>query len=195
MKTLFIYTALFFSLLTNAQEEKSSSNDRSESGIKGGYNLTILRNANEDESDRKSGFHVGFYSESYVSDHVSIQPELLFSRIGHTFETNSFKVKQRIDYINLPVMFKVYPAETFFLEAGPQIGYVISHKEETESFVGNSARTYSPDSFNWGANVGLGIKTKEGLTLSARYNFDLQENNDDLDYFNDLLQFSIGFQF
>ncbi|WP_139958383.1 porin family protein [Flavicella sediminum] len=195
MKTLFVYIALCIGFVATAQEATTHSKKNAEAGIKGGYNFTLLRNADDNESDRKSGFHVGVYSESYISDHVSIQPELLFSRIGHTFENDSFKIKQRLDYINLPVLFKIYPAETFFFEIGPQIGYVISHKEETESFIVNNERDYNPDLFNWSANAGIGFKTLEGFTISARYNYDLQENNGELNYYNDLLQVSIGFRF
>ena len=178
----------------NAQETKTDAKT-GVFGIKGGYNLSSIRNADGDESNHKSGFHIGVYGESFINNTLSIQPEIMYSQQGYQVETESYKLTQKVNYLNVPLMFKVYPTAVFYLEFGPQIGFAIAHKEEFESFLGSSSRDFTPNSFNWGANAGLGFKTKDGITFGARYHYGLGEINDETDYFNNVLQLSVGVSF
>lgn len=191
-KVILLAILLSISSLSLAQEKENKSGGI---GIKGGYNLSSIRNADGDETNHRSGFHIGFYGESFINNRIAIQPELLYSQQGYKVETDTYRLTQKVNYLNVPVMFKLYPVNGFYLEFGPQIGYAISHKEEFESFLGSSSRDFSPNSFTWGANAGLGFKTKDGFTIGARYHYGLGEINDETDYFNNVLQLSVGFEF
>lgn len=191
MRTKFLMTALFFGTITfiNAQNNTSS---KSNVGIKGGYNLAAVSFDGEGETDQRHGFHVGIYGESFINDNFSIQPEILYSQQGYEI-TNSFgKLTQKLDYINLPVMLKAYPTKNFFLEAGPQIGLAISHKEEYEGLF-SSSQEFDPNSFDWGFNFGGGFKTGSGFSLGVRYHLGLGDLYDHEKAQNRVWQFSVGF--
>ena len=47
------------------------------------------------------------------------------------------------------MMLKLYPDNNFFLEAGPQIGLAISHKEEFNGLF-DISEEYEPNNFDWG---------------------------------------------
>ena len=194
MRTLVIIIAFVSTLTINAQ---SSKNDKSNSsfGLKGGYNLASVRNSEGNETDQREGFHVGFFGESSINNFLGLQIELTYSQQGYVIENSNFKLTQKIDYINIPLMLKLYPTKTFYLEAGPQIGYAISHKENIDTFLGGSNSNFDPNSLDWGANVGLGFKSETGIVLGARFHHGLGKIYEETNEFNNVLQLSLGFIF
>lgn len=196
MKNTILLSLLFFTATLIAQEETiKSKNNTSRFGIKGGYNLASVKTDNDGSTDNRHGFHIGFFGESFIHESISIQPELMYSQQGYKIENDLYEFEQRLNYLNLPIMFKVYPADVFFLETGPQIGYAISHKEEFKSGLLTTTNSLEPKSFDWGLNFGLGFREKSGFSISARYHLGLGKVYEDSDTFNRLIQFSVGFDF
>ena len=192
MKTKFLTLALFFGIVStiNAQSTTRESNV----GIKGGYTLAAVSFDGDGETGQRHGFHVGVYGESFLSDSFSIQPELMYSQQGYEITNGNGTFTQKLNYINLPVMLKAYPAKNFFLEAGPQIGLAISHKEEYDGLFSSTAE-YDPNSFDWGVNFGGGIKTDSGVSFGVRYHLGLGDLYEDDKAQNRVWQFSVGFDF
>jgi|TARA_R110000868_G_scaffold7378_2_gene40200 hypothetical protein len=189
-KTYIIVAFLCGIVFTTSAQDKSSS--RSNGGIKGGYNLAAVSFDGNGETDQRDGFHVGVYGESFISDSFSIQPELMYSQQGYIIKSSNSTFTQKLDYINLPVMLKAYPSKNFFLEAGPQVGLAISHKEMYEGFI-TTSREFDPNKFDWGMNFGAGFKTDGGISLGVRYHLglgNLYDTNDKA--YNRVLQFSLG---
>ncbi len=182
---------LFLETITTIKAQDKSMH-KSSAGIKGGYNLAAVSFDGDGETGQRHGFHIGVYGESFVSESFAIQPELLYSQQGYKIKNSSGVFTQKLDYINLPVMFKAYPSENFFLEAGPQIGLAVSHKEEYSGLF-NSSQEYDPNSFDWGLNFGSGFKTNSGVSLSVRYHLGLGDLYDHEKAQNRVWQFSIGF--
>ena len=104
---------------------------------------------------------------------------------------------QKLNYINLPLMLKAYPSDNFFLEAGPQVGYAITHKEEFDSSFSlfDTSQEFNPNSFDWGVNFGGGFKTDTGVSFGVRYHLGLGDIYDEGKPKNRVWQFSIGFDF
>ncbi|PKP12308.1 MAG: hypothetical protein CVU08_11170 [Bacteroidetes bacterium HGW-Bacteroidetes-3] len=194
MRILVIIMAFVLSYNINAQSTQKAAEDSS-FGIKGGYNLASVRNSDGDETDQRHGLHIGFFGESYLSNFLSIQTELTYSQQGYKIENSNYRLTQKIDYINLPLMLKLYPMQVFYLEAGPQIGYAITHKEQIETFVINNNNAYEPNSFDWGLNFGVGFKSETGIILGARYHYGLGKIYEETDDYNNVLQLSLGFEF
>lgn len=192
MKKIYI-TLLFLGTLTLTQAQENT-NGKSHTGIKGGYNLSSVSYNGEGETDQRNGFHVGIYGESFLSDVLSLQPELLFSQQGYEINSSSGKFTQKLNYINLPLMVKLYPVQNFFLEVGPQIGVAITHKEVYDGLF-NSSQEFNPDSFDWGMNFGAGIKTNSGISLGVRYHLGIGDLYDEQKAQNRVWIFSVGFDF
>lgn len=191
MKIKQITIALFFGVITtmNAQD---NTIPKSNGGIKGGYNLAAVSFDGDGETEQRHGFHIGVYGESFISESFSIQPELMYSQQGYEITNSSGTFTQKLDYINLPIMLKAYPSKNFFLEAGPQIGLAVSHKEEYDGLFSGS-QEYEPNNFDWGMNFGGGFKTDSGISLGVRYHLGLGDLYDDGKAHNRVLQFSLGF--
>jgi len=192
MKTLIKIVFIFSIILnTNAQTHKSNT------GIKGGYNLAAVSFDGETETGQRHSFHIGFYGESFLSENVALQVELLYSQQGYELQDGGGTFTQKLDYLNLPLMLKLYPDRAFFLEVGPQIGLAVSHKEEFDSNFGlfDTSQEFNPQNFDWGMNFGTGFKTESGVSLGVRYHLGLGSVYDEGNPKNRVLQFSIGFDF
>lgn len=195
-------------------------------GAKAGLNLANIstdysgEDSFDDDNKMKVGFHVGGFVEIKFSEKFALQPELLFSTQGtkNEFkdEEGDYDVKTNLSYINVPVMVKFYPIEKLFIEAGPQIGFLMSAKAKySEDVVINEDGDTDDNidikdgykSIDFGMNVGVGYEFTENLFANVRYNIglsDISEGNDDEDlgilgdYFktrNNVLSVSLGYKF
>lgn len=196
--------ALFGFLSANAQEVKF--------GVKAGVNLATIGGDVED-ADGRTSFHVGGVAEIMISDKFSVQPELLYSAQGLQSEYSEtimgselkFEEKLKLDYINLPIMAKFYVAEGLSIEAGPQVGFLISAESEVEASYQGESENETDDvkdafkSIDFAAGIGLGYKLDSGLNFSARYTLGLaniaEDAGDDSSIQNNVLQVSLGYMF
>lgn len=185
-------------------------------GAKVGLNLATL---NGDVEDVKSliGAHLGGFVEIKITDKFAFQPELLYSMQGAKTEYSesepgysySSEEKYKLGYLNLPLMAKYFATEKLFIEAGPQIGFLMSAKydfKEIETFMGDT-ETFSGDidikdnlkSIDFGLNFGLGYEFTQNIFASARYNVGLSDINDvegsNVKIQNGVFQFSFGYKF
>ncbi|MES2806709.1 MAG: porin family protein [Bacteroidota bacterium] len=191
MKIKQITIALLFGVITSMNAQDNTI-PKSNGGIKGGYNLAAVSFDGDGETEQRHGFHIGVYGESFISESFSIQPELMYSQQGYEITNSSGTFTQKLDYINLPLMLKAYPSKNFFLEAGPQIGLAVSHKEEYDGLFSGS-QEYDPNNFDWGMNFGGGFKTDSGISFGVRYHLGLGDLYDEGKAQNRVLQFSLGF--
>ena len=191
MKTIYSTLVLVLGIATSISAQDTTTN-QSNAGIKGGYNLAAVSFDRDGETGQRHGFHVGVYSESFNSESFSIQPELMYSQQGYEIKDVNGTFTQKLNYINLPLMLKAYPSKNFFLEAGPQIGLAISHKEEYDGLF-SSSQEYDPNNFDWGMNFGGGFKTNSGISLGVRYHLGLGDLYEEGKAQNRVWQFSVGF--
>src|ERR1700749_475310 len=131
-KIMLTAAAVMAFAFSNAQETKF--------GVKAGLNLVTLTGAVEDAS-AKVGFNAGGFAEIKLSEKFAIQPELLFSTQGYKYKETgsdadySYEEKLNLGYLNIPVMAKFYVAQKFSIEAGPQLGILLSAKAKVEEKV------------------------------------------------------------
>ena len=180
-------------------------------GAKAGLNLSTVNGDDLDDAKSLIGFHLGAVAEISIADKFSFQPELLFSTQGAKAEGGdvdySYEQKTKLNYLIIPLMAKFYLVKGLSVEAGPQVGFLMSAKaegEETDSF-GGVTETFEYDEdikddikgTDIGINVGAGYKLDSGLFFNARYNIGLSNISeyDNGDIKNGVFQFSIGYFF
>ena len=196
MKTFILTFISVFGIFLNiqAQDDKSQT---SNAGLKFGYNLAAVSFDGDGETAQRHGFHVGFYGESFLTESIALQAEFLYSQQGYEIEADGGTFTQKLDYINVPLLLKLYPDENFFIEVGPQIGLAISHKEEFDNNFNlfDTSQEFDPSSFDYGVNFGGGFKTNSGVSLGVRYHLGLGDIYDEGSPKNRVWQFSLGFDF
>lgn len=184
-------------------------------GVKGGLNVSSFSGDN-DGMDLKSrvGFNIGGFVEVKLSEKFAIQPEVLYSQQGTKFKLSGIlfsndepfkaETKFNLSYINVPVMFKYYAIEKLFIEAGPQIGFLISAKSKTKvTGFDQTEELDTKDMYNtidFGLNFGAGYDFTQNISLGARYNLGLAniaktEAGDDGKLHNGVFSLSVGYKF
>ena len=162
-------------------------------GVKGGVN-SASEYSSEGQTKTRFGVHVGFFMESTISHKVDIQPELVYSMQGGIDKND---ITDKIDYINLPVMFKIYVnrPRTFSVDVGPQLGYMIRAKY---TYDGETTDIYDSDNinkFDAALCAGVSYKFNPKFQLSIRINYSLTKISDLSDNVNGVGQISLGYSF
>lgn len=139
------------------------------------------------QEDVKSlaGFHIGGFAEIKFSKKFAIQPEFLFSTQGTTIEgfDGDSNTSVKLNYLNIPVLAKYYITDAFSVEAGPQIGLLLSAKSRGED-IGDLYK-----SSDFGLNLGLGYNFTEDLSIGLRYTIGLSDIADVPDDYDDYPDF------
>ena len=154
-------------------------------GVKAGYNYSTLSGETSSIStiEGLSGFYIGGLVELPISNMLSIQPELIFSRQGVdlrqglknlSIRTDTSEI--RLDYLNIPIMAKVNLCP-IFLEGGVQFGFLVN-KPKVDSYIANVYLRNlldkdSYNSFDFGVGAGLGVKLNQHFFVETRYTYSL----------------------
>ncbi|MFV0565153.1 MAG: porin family protein [Flavobacteriaceae bacterium] len=213
MKKVNVLLIVIFSmaLTLSAQEIKI--------GAKAGANLSSLT-GDVDGVKSKIGFHAGGMVEIPVSGQFYVQPELLFSAQGYKVDSND--AVGTMNYLSLPVIGKYYVTDNLSIEAGPQIGYLLSANvkiddddddgiiidqtklkmsgKKAAAAASSSTKQDTKDYFksiDFSLGFGLGYKFDLGINVSARYNLGLSNISDDSEESlkTSVFMFSIGYYF
>lgn len=163
-------------------------------GAKAGLNLSTLQ---PELTDSRTSFHLGGVAEISISDEFSVQPELLYSGHGAKDQNDSDNNEiYRVDYLAVPILAKYYVFDALSIEAGPQLGFLLSAEREdngeTEDIKDITKGT------DFGLAFGLGYKLDNGLNFGIRYflGSDVNDIDEDTDEFkNRVLQISAGYFF
>lgn len=151
-------------------------------GIKAGgqQNTLISRNESDGEWSRMNfsgaGFHVGGLADISLTDHISVQPSVLFNSKS-TLYTSKNSIKMLA--IDVPVNF-LYKTGGFFIGLGPNLSYGLSAKadlsegDEQDWYekqpVGEGGEEKSMlKRFEIGANLTMGYQFKNNFIISSNY--------------------------
>ena len=137
-----------------------------EFGAKAGLNIADL-GSDAETSGSRTGFHFGGVAEIKFSEKFSVQPELLYSMQGAKSDITGNEVETKLDYINLPIMAKYYVMEGLSVEAGPQVGFLMSAITD-----GNDVKD-NTKGIDFGFNIGAGYELSNKIFFQARYNLGL----------------------
>lgn len=203
MKSLKIIAAtLFFasSLTAFGQTEADNTRDTSPSfGVKGGVNFANMKGDDIDDPDGRTSFHVGALVEFPMSDMFSLQVEGLYSGKGVEFAlegSDGDKSELQLDYIDVPVLAKIYVTKGLSIEAGPQFSFLVNEEFDLNPNSDDGDLDLDEaESFDIGLAAGLTFQTDMGLFATGRYTYGFSDVYNDLDIHNTVFQLGIGFKF
>lgn len=155
-------------------------------GVKAGLNLSSL-NGNDDSTDLAAGFNGGVFINIPLSSKFSAQPEILYNGLFNSSvrasqinnETRIDNIQQNLHYLSLPIFVQYNITPRFFVEAGPQMSFLLhaNYKYTSES-IDNSNYYYQSESTNntkefrvvdFGIGAGTGYYFIPSLGITARY--------------------------
>lgn len=130
-------------------------------GAKAGLNLSTFTGNAVAGTSLLPSFHVGGTANFLLNENFMVQPEVLYSGKGAKYDGGKFK----FGYIEVPVLVQYKTASGFFIETGPQIGFLISAKLNSQDWKDQVKST----DYSWVG--GLGYKSTMGIGGSVRYDF------------------------
>jgi hypothetical protein len=170
-------------------------------GIKGGLNFANIDASSLSAAyNSRTGYHAGAFVLVKLTK-IGIQPEILFSKQGTSVSLNGQNLNANFDYVNIPVIVKLYTIAGINLQLGPQIGFIASANQDriVNNVVQNVDVKSLLKSTDFSLALGLGWDAPFGLTFDGRYNLGLSDNNNDPSATsgsikNQVFQFSVGYK-
>lgn len=189
-KLILLMFAVFMACLVKAQTGRNF-----DYGIKAGWNAT---NISHSDLKNKMSVHLGAFAEWKINDYFGIQPEFLYSRQGARDKRNGEKSKLQINYLNVPVLAKLYVLKKVSVDLGPQLGFALDVRNKMKVSANDATHVYKTKIKNFNTcdfSFALGASYAMGeFVLSARYNVGLtnvfgwwEQNNK-----NHVFQLSLG---
>ena len=175
MKKILLIAIIFLGSLTTINAQSF--------GIKGGFNFSNFTGNDANDFNVLTSFHGGLVAEMHLLNALSVQPELLYSMQGAKTKEETYK----LNYISLPVVFKLYFTDGFNIHVGPQVGLLIS---ESDNFTPYDSTTY-----DLGFAGGAEFFFADNLSVQARYNAGATKISDNREIKNSALQLSLCFMF
>lgn len=186
------YLSLLLTLILNVITIKAETDETITGyGIKAGVNLATLNGEdaylpigeNLLDPTSKISFVAGVFSEFHISEKFTIQPELLLSMKGVTFDANEYLQSWSLWYLEVPVLFKsVFDMENGnagSIYAGPALAYKVKSTYSIKDYgnyrVDNEEMAGIND-FDFSAVVGAGFDMeafKSRLGIDLRYTYGL----------------------
>ena len=175
-------------------------------GIKAGLNMSMLTGNPDMIMSSSTGFHAGGFVEFKALGKIAVQPELLFSAQGAKFKGKDIssieESTQKMDYVLVPIMLKYYVLSVagLFVEAGPQVGFLVSAKDEVQDKLTNISTTEdikdATKGLDTSVNFGVGYDILDTIVVQTRYCLGLTNvAESDVKSKNGVFQLSVGYKF
>lgn len=154
-------------------------------GIKAGMNLSGESDheypaSTFEGSGYTTGFALGGVFNYQLAHSFDLEADLMYSMQGMkedlTIMNDNGVFEQTVDYkirshyMNLPIVLKYYMMDGLYVECGPQVGYLLSKKDEAETVdMTNSFDSSNTKKADFSILGGLGIVFKNNMFIDARY--------------------------
>lgn len=163
-------------------------------GAKAGANFASVTGSDVDNVDGRTDFHVGALANIGINEWFAIQPEVVYSAQGFSFDDDA-DIEQSISYLNIPIMADFTIAEGLSLQGGPQVGIKVGSKFKVD---GDDIDEDDDgiESLDIGTGIGAQYKLPDlGLFFQARYVVGFTDIIEDVDASNSVISLSVGWFF
>ncbi|WP_062055364.1 porin family protein [Aquimarina longa] len=192
-------TILFFSIILCSITAVAQDSDMQvRLGVRGGVNFATITGDDFKSPKSRTSFYAGLVAESFISDRFSLQGEAFYSGQGFDIEKTLLtpKAEFQIDYIQVPILAKVYLIEGLNIHAGPQFGFKINEEIDTDpTGNGGDFNTDQIKDFDFQLAAGIELKLTKDFFIQARYTHGLSEVVENTDAHNSTFSTGIGFMF
>jgi hypothetical protein len=134
-------------------------------GVKAGVNFASLSNF---EGSGRCTAHAGIYLHNKINNTWSIQPEIIFSGEGATYNVEGESKTLALHFISVPIMFQFYASRNIIMEAGPQFSIMTDAQSKGGGEHLNVKRSFRNEEF--GLSGGLVVQCSPNLAVYGRYN-------------------------
>ena len=145
-------------------------------GIKAGFNFANVTDASSINSSSRAGYHFGIFLAPQGKSILGSRTELIYSRHGFNYATDTANGSVNLDYIMLAQLIAIHITKYFDIQLGGQTAYLLSVKtDSSQQSTGNAAADAALKSLSYynrldsGIGAGVEIHPVAGLAIGARY--------------------------
>lgn len=189
-------------------------------GLSAGYNLSKIQIDGMEDLDKKPGYQFGFFVSTPVAERFIVQPGMRYVQKGGKYRENdeydigngtNIKYEYRTDvtlsYLEIPVEFKYFFTHRFNISAAPYISFLLNDKlmETSGECIGDACTAVENEiddeeddlqNTDLGIGIGLGYDITDHISFSANYQFGMNSlTEEDVDAFNRMMSFTVGYTF
>ncbi|MBS1760183.1 MAG: PorT family protein [Bacteroidetes bacterium] len=149
-------------------------------GIKAGFNFVNVTNAAGINADSRSGYMFGGYYTPKSKKIISFRSEIMLSRQGYDYKSNTNTGTVNLDYLLLPQLVTFNITKHFEAHVGAQAAFLLNAKVDSSGGNGNGSLFDYFQRFDYGIVGGVQLSPAGGLFIGARYNISLHDMNKEL---------------
>ncbi|MBL0234965.1 MAG: PorT family protein [Chitinophagaceae bacterium] len=168
---IFFFMLACFPLLLSAQIKIA---------VKAGLNFANVSNTAGINADNRTGYMLGGYIAPKPKGFFGFRSEIILSRQGYDYKSNTNTGHVNLDYLLLPQLFTLNFTKKVNIHAGPQIGFLLNAAVDSSGNSGGSLLNYF-NKFTYGVAAGGEVSPLFGLFFGARVNVGLNNTNNGTD--------------
>jgi len=221
MKKLLLFISFTALLFINMEAQKKDSSNTTKNakrngiGIKAGLNFANVTNVSSINGSSQTGFHAGLFFGSFNKSIIGFRTELMYSRQGYGYSSDSSKGAIKLDYITFSQLLAINVTRYVQIQVGAQIGYLLHAANNTESTgIASADKIISfYNRLDYGFGGGVEIHPIGGFLIGARYNISLSNlykessftdpnnnsssvpYNSGINFKNNVVQIFVGYRF
>ncbi len=147
-------------------------------GVKAGLNLYNINSDDNSNNDSRIGLNIGLIGHIHYADNWAIQPELVYSTQGSKSTVAGIDYETNLSYVNVPVLLQYMFDNGFRIQAGPQLGILVSAKSETNNSKLDIKDEVKSIDFAFVAGISY-VHPPTGFGVDLRYNIGLSDISED----------------
>jgi hypothetical protein len=177
-------------------------------GLKAGLNFANVTNTSGFNNSSRTGYMIGGYISIKPKKIFGFRSELILSRQGYDYKTNTNTGNVNLDYFLLPQLITLNFTKKLQLHAGGQAAFLLNAKVDSSGGSNTSSLLNYFNKFDYGLVGGLEVSPLFGVFVGGRVNISFNKVNKDapaggswpnfiprLDTKNNVVQLYAGWRF
>lgn len=177
-------------------------------GVKAGLNFANVTNTAGFNNSNRTGYMIGGYISPKAKKILGFRSELILSRQGYDYKTNTSTGNVNLDYLLLPELITLNFTKKFQLHVGGQAAFLLNAKVDSTNGNNSGSLFNYFNRFDYGLAGGMEVSPFLGLFIGGRVNISFNKVNKDapvggnwpdfiprLDAKNNVVQIYAGWRF
>lgn len=146
-------------------------------GVKAGLNFANVTNTAGFNNSNRTGYLVGGYIAPKQKKLFGFRSEIILSRQGYDFKSNSSTGNVNLDYLLLPQLLIIKFPKLLQLHAGGQAAFLLNAAVDSTNGTNSGSLFDYFNRFDYGLAGGVEIFPFKGFFIGGRINISLQSAN------------------
>jgi Outer membrane protein beta-barrel domain len=146
-------------------------------GLKAGLNFANVTNTSGFNNSSRTGYLIGGYISPKAKKILGFRSELILSRQGYDYKTNTNTGNVNLDYLLLPQLIILKFTKHFQLHVGGQAAFLLNAKVDSTNGNNSGSLFKYFNRFDYGLAGGAEVSPISGLFIGARINVSFKSIN------------------